>query len=78
MPMRVARVHQEEDIVATVRGDDITIGGEQSAVEFLIKIISKRYEIKKQLIWEDPDLETSGRILNRVIVCKEVKQRGQG
>ena len=36
-----------EDIVATVHGDDITIGGERSAVEFLIKMISKRYEIRK-------------------------------
>ena len=30
-----------EDIVATVHGDDITIGGQRSAVEFLIKMISK-------------------------------------
>ena len=56
-----------EDIVATVHGDDITIGGERSAVEFLIKMISRKYEIKKQVIGEDPDLEKSGRKLNRVI-----------
>ena len=56
-----------EDIVATVHGDDITVGGERSAVELLIKMISKRYEIKKQVIGEDPDLEKSGRTLNRVI-----------
>ena len=31
-----------EDIVATVHGDDITIGGERSAVEFLIKMISRK------------------------------------
>ena len=49
-----------EDIVATVHGDDITVGGERSAVELLIKMISKRYEIKKQVIGEDPDLEKSG------------------
>ena len=48
---------KEEDIVATVHGDDITVGGERSAVELLIKMISKRYEIKKQVIGEDPDLE---------------------
>ena len=51
-----------------MRGDDITIGGERSAVEFLIRMISKKYEIKKQVLGEDPDLEKSGRILNRVIV----------
>ena len=56
-----------EDIVATVHGDDITIGGERSAVDFLIRMISKKYEIMKQVIGEDPDLEKSGRILNRVI-----------
>ena len=53
--------------MATVHGDDITIGGERSAVEFLIKMILKRYEIKKQVIGEDPDLEKIGRTLNRVI-----------
>ena len=56
-----------EDIIATVHGDDITIGGERSAVESLIRMISKRYENKKQVIGEDPDLEKSGRILSRVI-----------
>ena len=30
-------------------------------------MISRKYEIKKQVIVEDPDLEKSGRILNRVI-----------
>ena len=48
---------RREDIVATVHGDDITIGGKRSAVEFLIRMISKKYEIKKQVIGEDPDLE---------------------
>ena len=52
-----------EDIVATVHGDDITIGGQGSAVESLIKMISKKYEIKKQVL----GVEKSGRILNRVI-----------
>ena len=46
-----------EDIVATVHGDDITIGGERIAVEFLVRMISKKYEIKKKVIGEDPDLE---------------------
>ena len=58
---------KEEDIIATVHGDDITIGGERSAVECLIRMISKNYEVKKQVIEEDLDLEKSGRILNRVI-----------
>ena len=53
--------------MATVHGDDITIGGQWSAVESLIKMISKKYEIKKQVLGGDPDLEESGRILNRVI-----------
>ena len=46
-----------EDIVVKLHGDDITVGGERSAVELLITMISKRYEIKKQVIGEDPDLE---------------------
>ena len=56
-----------DDIVATAHGDDIPIGGERSAVEFFIRMISEKYEIKKQVIWEDPDLEKSGRVLNHVI-----------
>ena len=58
---------KEVDIVATMHGDDITIGGKRSAVEFFIAMISKRYEIRKQVIGEDLDFEKSGRILNRVI-----------
>ena len=53
-----------ENIVATAHGDDITIGGEGSAVESLIRIDMEKYEIKKQVIGEDPDLEKSGRFLN--------------
>ena len=56
-----------EHIVATVNGDDITSGGERSAAEPLIKMISRKYEIKKQVISEDADLEKTERILNRVI-----------
>ena len=56
-----------EDIVATVHGDDITIGGERSAVEFLVRKISTKCLIKKQVIGEDANFEKSGRILNRVI-----------
>ena len=37
-----------EHVVSTVHGDDMTIGGEPSAVEFLIKLISRKYEINKQ------------------------------
>ena len=36
-------------------------------MELLIRQISRKYEIKKQMIGEDADLEKSGRILNRVI-----------
>ena len=32
---------KEEDIVASVHGGDITVGGERSAVELLIKMISR-------------------------------------
>ena len=56
-----------EDIVATVHGDDITIGWQRTAVEFIIKVTSKKYEIRKQVLGGDPDLERSGRILNRVV-----------
>ena len=54
-------------IVATLHRDDITIGGERSVVEFLVKKILRKYEVKKQVIGEDADLWKSGRILNRVI-----------
>ena len=54
-------------IVAIVHGVDITNGGERSALEYLIQKISRKYEIKKQVIGDDADLEWSGRILNRVI-----------
>ena len=59
-------------MVATVHGDDITIGGERSVVELLINMTSRKYEIKKQAIGEDPDLEKSARILNR---CHQVRSR---
>ena len=58
---------KREDAVATVHGDDIKIGGQRSAVESLIKMISKKYEIKKKALKGDPDLEKSGRILNSVL-----------
>ena len=56
-----------EDVVATVHGDDITIGGQRTAEESLIKMLSKKYEIRKQVLGGDPDLEKSWRIVNRVI-----------
>ena len=46
-----------EHIVSNVHGDDITIGGERSAVELLIKMSSRKYEIKKRVIGEYVDLE---------------------
>ena len=58
--MRVASCIKGKHIVVSVHGDDITIGGERSTVEFLIKKISRKYEIKKQVIEEDADLEKSG------------------
>ena len=64
-----------EHIVATVHGYDITIGGERSAVELPIRMISRKYEIKKQVIGEDPDLEKSGIILNRVIELESWSER---
>ena len=54
-----------EHVVATVHGGDITIGGERSAVELLIRKMSRKYEIKKQMIGEGADFDN---LLNRVIV----------
>ena len=67
MPVCVEGHIKGEDVVATVHGDDIKIGGERSAVEFVVEMISRKYEIKKQVIGRDPDFGKSGRILNRVI-----------
>ena len=50
-----------------MHGDNITIGGQRSAVESLIKMISKKYEIKKQVLGGGSHLEKSRRIHNRVI-----------
>ena len=36
-------------------------------MEFLITKISRKYEIKKQVIGEDADFKKSGRIWNRVV-----------
>ena len=58
---------KEEDVVATVHGDDITIGEQRTAVECPVKMMSKKCEIRKQVLGGDLDLEKSGRILNRVI-----------
>ena len=49
-----------EHVVATVHGDDVSIGGERSAVELLIRQISRNYEIKKQMIGEGADLTRVG------------------
>ena len=61
-------------IVATVHGDDITLGGERSVVEFLINMISRKYEIKKQVIGEDADIEKSGRKLNGVVTASQSRR----
>ena len=55
-----------EHVVAMVRRDDITICGKRPALERLIKMISRKHEIKKPVNGEDADLKRSGRILNRV------------
>ena len=65
-----------EDIVATAHGDDITIGGERSAVEFFVRLISNKYEKEKQVTGEDPDFEKGGRTLNRVVECGRHHNRG--
>ena len=41
---------RDQRVVASVHGDDITIGGKRPTVESLIKMISRKYEIKKQVI----------------------------
>ena len=46
-----------QHVVATVRGDDITIGGERSAAELFIESVSRKYRTKKQVIGEDVDPE---------------------
>ena len=51
---------KREDAVATVHGDDFTIGGQRTAVEFLIKMISKKYEIKKRALGETQTSRRAG------------------
>ena len=60
--------------VATVHGDDITLGGKRLVVEFLIIMVSRKYEIKKQVIGEDADIEKSGRILNGVVTASQSRR----
>ena len=67
MPVRVERPHQGGGHRGNCARRRVTNGGQRSAVESLIKMISKKYEIKKQVLAGDPDLEKSGRILNLVI-----------
>ena len=69
--MRVARMHQRRGHCcdrARRRHHSRwrTVGG-GTPHQNDIKKTSKRHEIKKQVIGEDPDLEKSGRTLNRVI-----------
>ena len=70
MPMRVARMHQGQTCCGN-RGNRARrrhlnrwrkIGGGISHQKDI-----EKYEIKKQVIGEDANLEKSGRILNRVI-----------
>ena len=51
--------------MATVHGDDIAM--QRSAVESLVNMRSKKYEIKKHVLGVHPDLEKSWRVLTRVI-----------
>ena len=65
---RDAAQNWEEELASTL-GD-----GERSVVEFLIKMTSRKYEIKKQVIGDDADLEKSGRILNGVVSASQSRR----
>ena len=65
---------KSKHIVATVHGDDITLGGKRSVVEFFSKMISRKYEIKKQVIGEDANIERSRRILNGVVTALQSRR----
>ena len=68
VPTRVWRgCIKGKHIVTTVHGNPITIGGERSVVKFLIKMKTRKYETKKQVIGEDADVEKGGRILSLVV-----------
>ena len=57
--------------MSTLHGDDVTIGGERSAVECLVKMgAQERSRSRHNMIGEDAGLEVHGRILNRVIKCE--------
>ena len=64
--------------MATVHGDDITIGGQRTAVEFLIKMISKKYEIRKQVLGETPTSRRAGGYstvsLNGIATAPQLRQ----
>ena len=64
--------------MATVHGDDITIGGQRSAVESLIKMISKKYEIKKQVLGETQTSRRAGEnsttSLNGIVTASLLRQ----
>ena len=53
-----------------IKGEDITIGGQRSAVESLIKMISKKYEMKKQVLGG----ECSTASLNGIVTASLMRQ----
>ena len=61
-----------EHVLATVLGDDITIGGERVAVEFFANRTSRTNEMKEQVRGEDPHLEKNARIFEP---CHQVRPR---
>ena len=61
-----------EHVLATVHGDDITIGGERVAVEFFANMTSRTNEMKEQVRGEDAHLEKNARIFEP---CHQVRPR---
>ena len=67
VPVRLERSHQGRALLQTCMEMTSQLVEKDQQWNFLIRMTSKKYEIKKQVIGEDPDLEKGGRILNRVI-----------
>ena len=53
---------KEEDVIATVHSHDIILAGERPEVEFLIQMISKKYEIKMRRVEEYLTVSMSGTV----------------
>ena len=57
----------EDEIMATVHGGDMTIGAQRKAVYRLVRRTGLPCEIKHHMTVARADLATSGRVLKRVI-----------